>query len=59
MAITKNQLLELLYTKISSTKIENVKEDVFRFVRNQNELEMFNNSVNAVKQTNSALNGLI
>jgi hypothetical protein len=40
MAITKNQLLELLYTKISSTKIENVKEDVFRFVRNQNELEI-------------------
>ena len=41
MAITKNQLLELLYTKISSTKIENVKEDVFRFVRNQNELEIW------------------
>ena len=40
MSITKNQLLELLYTKISSTKIENVKEDVFRFVRNQNELEI-------------------
>jgi len=40
MAITKNQLLELLYTKISSTKIENVKEDVFRVVRNQNELEI-------------------
>ena len=32
--------MELLYTKISSTKIENVKEDVFRFVRNQNELEI-------------------
>ena len=41
MAITKNKLLELLYTKISSTKIENVKEDVFRFVRNQNELEIW------------------
>ena len=41
MAITKNQLFELLYTKISSTKIENVKEDVFRFVRNQNELEIW------------------
>tara|TARA_B110000503_G_scaffold84927_1_gene129233 strand:- start:615 stop:788 length:174 start_codon:yes stop_codon:yes gene_type:complete len=41
MAITKNQLLELLYTKISSTKTENVKEDVFRFVRNQNELEIW------------------
>ena len=34
-------------------------EGVVEFDLSQNELEMFNNSVNAVKQTNSALNGLI
>ena len=34
-------------------------EGIVEFDLNQNELEMFNKSVNAVKQTNSALNGLI
>jgi malate dehydrogenase len=34
-------------------------EGVVEFDLSQNELKMFNNSVNAVKQTNSALNGLI
>jgi hypothetical protein len=33
--------LELLYTKINATKIENVKEDVIRFVQNSNELEIW------------------
>ncbi|MFL2622574.1 MAG: malate dehydrogenase [Candidatus Marisimplicoccus sp.] len=34
-------------------------EGIVEFDLNQNELEMFNKSVNAVKQTNSSLNGLI
>ena len=34
-------------------------EGIVEFDLNQNELEMFNNSVNAVKQTNSSLDGLI
>ena len=37
-SITKNQLLELLHAKINSTKIENVKEDVIRFIQNSIEL---------------------
>ncbi len=40
-SITKNQLLELLHTKINSSKIENVKEDVSRFVKKPNELEIW------------------
>lgn len=40
-SITKNQLLELLHAKINSTKIENVKEDVIRFIQNSNELEIW------------------
>ena len=41
MSITKNQLLELLHAKINSTKIENAKEDVIRFVQNPNELDIW------------------
>ena len=44
---------------VPSTIGRNGFEEVVEFDLNQNELEMFNNSVNAVKQTNSALNGLI
>lgn len=40
-SITKNQLLELLVMKIDSTKIENVKEDVIRFVQNPEELTIW------------------
>lgn len=40
-SITKNQLLELLISKINSTKIENVKEDVIRFIQNPNDLEIW------------------
>ncbi|MFM6948839.1 MAG: hypothetical protein ACKOWQ_07495 [Aquirufa sp.] len=40
-SITKNQLLELLHANINSTKIENVKEDVIRFVQNPNELDIW------------------
>ncbi len=38
-SITKNQLLELPLAKINSTKIENAKEDVIRFVQNPSELD--------------------
>jgi malate dehydrogenase len=44
---------------VPSTIGSNGFEGVVEFDLSQNELEMFNNSVNAVKQTNSALNGLI
>ena len=44
---------------VPSTIGRNGFEGVVEFDLSQNELEMFNNSVNAVKQTNSALNGLI
>ena len=44
---------------VPSTIGRNGFEGVVEFDLNQNELEMFNNSVVAVKQTNSALNGLI
>ena len=44
---------------VPSTIGRNGFEGVVKFDLSQNELEMFNNSVNAVKQTNSALNGLI
>ena len=44
---------------VPSTIGRNGFEGVVDFALSQNELEMFNNSVNAVKQTNSALNGLI
>ena len=44
---------------VPSTIGRNGFEEVVEFDLSQNELEMFNNSVNAVKQTNSALNGLI
>ena len=40
-SITKNQLLELLQAKINATKIENVKEDVIRFIQNPNELDIW------------------
>lgn len=40
-AISKNQLLELLHAKINTTKIENVKEDVIRFIQNPNELDIW------------------
>ena len=40
-SISKNQLLELLHAKINATKIENMKEDVIRFVQNSNELEIW------------------
>jgi hypothetical protein len=33
--------LELLHAKINSTKIENAKEDVIRFVQNPNELDIW------------------
>jgi hypothetical protein len=39
--ISKNQLLELLHAKINTTKIENVKEDVIRFIQNPNELDIW------------------
>ena len=44
---------------VPSTIGRNGFEGVVEFDLSQNELKMFNNSVNAVKQTNSALNGLI
>ena len=40
-AISKNQLLELLHAKIKITKIENVKEDLIRFIQNPNELDIW------------------
>jgi len=40
-SITKNQLLELLHAKINSTKIENAKDDVIRFVQNPSELDIW------------------
>jgi predicted nucleotidyltransferase component of viral defense system len=40
-SITKNQLLELLQSKINATKIDNVKEDVIRFIQNPNELDIW------------------
>lgn len=40
-SITKKQLLELLHAKINTTKIENAKEDVIRFVKNPNELDIW------------------
>lgn len=39
--ISKIQLLELLHAKINTTKIENVKEDVIRFIQNPNELDIW------------------
>lgn len=39
--ITKNQLLELLHAKINTTKIENVKDDIIRFIQNPNELDIW------------------
>lgn len=39
--ISKNQLLELLHAKINTTKIENVKEDIIRFIQNPNELDIW------------------
>jgi predicted nucleotidyltransferase component of viral defense system len=39
--ISKNQLLVLLHSKINATKIENVKEDIIRFIQNPNELEIW------------------
>lgn len=39
--ITKNQLYELLHAKVNSTKIENVKEDVIRFIQYPNELDIW------------------
>jgi hypothetical protein len=41
LSITKKQLLELLHAKINSTKIENAKEDVIRFVQNPSELDIW------------------
>lgn len=40
-SITEDQFLELLHAKINSTKIENVKEDVIRFIQNPKELEIW------------------
>ena len=37
--ITFDQLMELLTTKINSTKIERAKEDVIRFIQNPDDLE--------------------
>jgi predicted nucleotidyltransferase component of viral defense system len=39
--ISKNQLVELLKTKISSTNIERAKEDVIRFIKDPKELEIW------------------
>ncbi len=41
LSITKKQLLELLHAKINSTKIENAKENVIRFVQNPSELDIW------------------
>ena len=43
--IIKNQLLELLHAKINSTKNENVKEDVIRFIQNPNELDFWSGAI--------------
>jgi hypothetical protein len=40
-SMTKEQLMELLYVKIDSVNIENVKEDVIRFIQNSNDLEIW------------------
>ncbi|MDZ4667545.1 MAG: nucleotidyl transferase AbiEii/AbiGii toxin family protein [bacterium] len=40
-SMTKEQLMELLYAKIDSVNIENVKEDVIRFIQNPNDLEIW------------------
>lgn len=39
--ISKNQFVELLKTKISSTNIERAKEDVIRFIKDPKELEIW------------------
>jgi predicted nucleotidyltransferase component of viral defense system len=39
--ISKDQLMELLYAKINTTKIEYVKEDVIRFIPNPYELNIW------------------
>lgn len=39
--MTKEQLMELLYAKVGSVNIKNVKEDVVRFIQNPNDLEIW------------------
>lgn len=39
--MTKEQLMELLYVKVGSVNIKNVKEDVVRFIQNPNDLEIW------------------
>jgi len=39
-SISRDQLLELLHSKINAIKIENVKEDVIRFIPNPTDLEI-------------------
>ncbi len=40
-SLTKDQLIELLNAKINAINIENVKEDVIRFIQNPNDLEIW------------------
>jgi predicted nucleotidyltransferase component of viral defense system len=40
-SMTKEQLMELLCAKIDSVNIENMKEDVIRFIQNPNDLEIW------------------
>ena len=40
-SISRDQLLELLHSKINAIKIENVKEDVIRFIPNPTDLEIW------------------
>lgn len=40
-SISRDQLLELLHSKINAIKIENVKEDVIRFIPNPTDLDIW------------------
>lgn len=40
-SLTRDQLIELLNAKINAINIENVKEDVIRFIQNPNDLEIW------------------
>lgn len=56
-SMSKAQLLELLNSKIDSVNIENVKEDIIRFIQNPNDLEIwskdyFKELINRLKVVN-------
>ncbi len=47
-SISKEQIIELLYKKIESVSFNNIKEDVIRFIKNDEVLNIWDHNISKI-----------